>query len=263
MRIASLGHALFAATMIALGVLGLIQHDFTVIWEPVAKGVPGRELLLYVCAFVLVICGAGLFLRRTAALSARVLLAYLLFWLLVFRLPGLFRSLGVDIYWAACRTAVMVAAAWVLYAWFAEDWDKRHVGFATGDTGLHIARALYGVALIPFGISHFQYLKFTASLVPKWLPGHMAWAALTGGAFIVAGVAILIGVYARLAAALSALQMGLFLLLVWIPVVARGSLTPFQWSETVVSWALAVAGWVVAESYRGSAWLSPRAKSST
>jgi uncharacterized membrane protein len=250
MRIASLGHAVFAATMIALGLMGLTNGDFTVIWKPVPTGLPAREALAYLCAVISVVAGAGLFWTRTAALAARVLLAYLLLWLLVFRLPGLSRSLAVDVYWSACRTVVMAAAAWVLYAWFATDWDRQHLGFATGGSGLRIARALYGLAIIPFGIAHFSYVAQTAALVPGWLPGHVAWAYLTGGTFIAAGIAVLLGVYARLAAALSAVQMGLFLLVVWVPAVARGSMTAFQWDETVVTWALTAAAWMVTDSYR-------------
>jgi uncharacterized membrane protein len=251
MRIASHGHAVFAATMIAVGLLGLISGDFAPVWQPVSKSLPAREVLAYVCAFISLACGIGLFLPRIAAVAARVLVAFSLLWLLLFKARFIVADPTAAVSYETCaESAVVVAGAWVLYAWFGNDGDKQRLAFATGDKGLRIARVIYGVSMVVFGIAHFAYAKLTASLVPNWLPGPMAWAYLTGATYIAAGVAILINRYARLAAVLSAWQIGLFTLLVWVPVVVAGNIDAGKWTEFVVSCVLTAAAWVVADSYR-------------
>lgn len=243
-------HVVFAATMIVLGVLGLIEGRYAVVWQAVPKGVPGRQALLDLCAVITIAGGAGLLWRRTAAAAARLLFAYFLFWFLAVRVPGLFHSFGVDVYWAASRDAVMVVAAWLLYSSLAEAWDRHRLPVIVSDRGARMATMLYGAAIIPFGIAHFQFLPRTAGLIPAWLPAHVALAYFTGACLIVAGAAIIVGVWARLAVALSALEMGSFLLLVWVPALAARPLNAFEWGEVVTTVALTAAAWVVADSYR-------------
>jgi len=250
-RVASAGHLVFAALLIALGIQGLVTRDFTVVWQPVPKGAPARGLLVYLCAGVSLFSGVGLLRRRTARLAAAVLLGLLLLWLLLFRVRALFLASLIEGTWSFGETLVIGSAAWVLFVAFSVNpTGTSSVPFAAGDRGMRIARVLYGLGLIPFGYAHFANLRGTAALVPAPLPGHVFWACFTGATFVAAGAAIVLGVCARFAATLSAVQMGLFGLLVWVPVLAAGSAGAFSWVEFETTVALTAAAWVVADSYR-------------
>ena len=249
MRIARVGHAFFAVTMIGLGAVGLLHPDFVPLWNPVPTGLPAHELFIYLGALISLTTGIGLLVPRMAAIAARLLLATLFLWLLLFRLPNFLHEPAFDACWSVFPLMVMLAATWVLYVRFAADWDRKHLRFVSSNGGLRIARGLYGLCLIFFGVAHFVDVTDTVSLIPHWLPGHLFWAYFTGAAFIAAGIATLIGFCARLAVALSAFQLALFLFVVWIPIVAAGSKNPFQWSETILNTALLAGAWVVADSY--------------
>jgi uncharacterized membrane protein len=178
----------------------------------------------------------------------------LLGWMLAFKLPPILAAPTVEVtYESGGELAVLVAAAWVLYAEQAPAWDRRHLALVTGARGLRLARALYALALIAFGLSHFFYVGETAPLVPGWLPWPTVWACVFGGTYVAAGVALLVDVQARLAATLATLQMGLFTLLVWLPHVLAGP-SRSQWSEFTLSWTMTAGAWVIAESWRGTSW---------
>ena len=238
MRIPRWSQTFFAVTMIGIGILGLVQGAFTPTWTGVPRRVPGREGLIYLTAVLSLACGVGLLWQRTAVAAARVLAIAFLVWLLFRAWHFFLEPPSVAIWWACGDSLVMLGAAWVL----------------SGDKGLRFARAVYGLGLIPFGVAHFTFLQRTVSLVPGWLPWHTAWAYITGGAFIAAGIAVIAGVRARLAAVLVTLQLALFTLLVWVPIVTAHP-TASDWTEFVSSIVLTSAAWVVADSYR----MGPRA----
>src|SRR5438034_10070360 len=94
-------------TMMALGIAGLSKGDFTVIWQPVPKGLPGRETLVYLCALISLASGVGLVWQGTAAIAARVLLLWFLLCLLFLRLPAFSCGFTVGVYCAAVQTESM------------------------------------------------------------------------------------------------------------------------------------------------------------
>jgi uncharacterized membrane protein len=235
----------FAATMIAIGLIGFISGGFAPIWRPVPESVPARDLLAHFSSFVALATGAGLLGRRTAAPAALALFACLLLWTLAFKARFIFIApLEEGSYQSNGENVVLIAATWMLYA-----------DLAGKDAGRRIAAAAYGLALIAFGLSHFFYLGLTAPLVPKWLPGSVFWAYLTGVIYTVSGLGLLSGFATRSGALLAAVNITLITVLVWGPMVAAGRLTAMHWQETVVSWALMAASWLIAASFGGRRWI--------
>jgi hypothetical protein len=92
------------------------------------------------------------------------------------------------------------------------------------------------------------YLKNTTTLVPTWLPPNPTfWAYATALFYALAGVGLLVNRQAPLAARLMALMMGLFAVLVWIPILVAHPAVHNDWSEFAFTLLFAGAAWVVAE----------------
>ncbi|HEV7387400.1 MAG TPA: DoxX family membrane protein [Gemmatimonadaceae bacterium] len=235
----------FALGLIGLGVVSLVYGDFALQWQPVPAWIPGRTYLAYASGAVMIAAGAGLLSRRTSILSS-VLLVYTLSWLLLLKLPSVVMAPQLEYNWLGFgEIAVIVAAALIIFAKDPEQQAPSKLKFATGDDGVRIARLIFGLALIPIGLSHFVYARETIGFVPAWLPFRSGWAYLTGAAHFAAGLGVLFGVLPRLAAMLEAAMIGVFTVLVWLPLVVQ---TPNQlnWTGFFISWTIGAAAWVVA-----------------
>jgi uncharacterized membrane protein len=243
--------------MIGLGVISLIYGNSAVIWQPIPKALPGRATLIYLCAFIELGTGIGLLLRASVMLACRVLLPFLLLWLVLLKLPGLLRAPQVMVSWESFgEIAATLAGGWCLFASHAGAWEQRHLKFGVGESGIRIARVLLIAALPMFGLSHFVYHALTASLVPKWMYFPLGWTYLTGAASLAAAAGMFFGIYPRLAASLEAAMLWIITLLVWVPRVASMPRDQENWAELVISCAIASGAWLVADSYRSVPWLA-------
>jgi uncharacterized membrane protein len=247
-----------AVAIIAIGLVSLVYGNDSFVWVAIPD-MPGSATLVYLCGLVLVASGIGLLWSPYLVLACRVLIIFLLAWLVVLKLPTLLASPLEVVRWESCgETLAILAGALCLLATHAGDWEKQRVRFVVGENGIRIARYLLIAALVTFGLAHFAYAGMTASLVPKWLPFPYFWVYLTGAANIAAAAGMLFGFYPRLAANLEALMLWLFTLLVWIPRVTSTPSDQGNWTEWFLSAAIAAGAWLVAETYQGEAWKARR-----
>jgi uncharacterized membrane protein len=248
--------AIFAAAIIGLGICTLIYGNAASIWMPIPKTLPGRPVVVYICAFTMLGTGIGLLLRAFVIFACRVLLPFVLLWLALLKLPGLLRHPLVMVPWETFgETAAVSAGVWCLFAAHAGAWEQRHLKFAVGQRGIRVARLLFIAALPMFGLAHFAYLDFTASLVPKWMHYPLGWTYLTGAGSLAAAAGMLFAIYPRLAVNLEAAMLWIFTLLVWVPTVVSAPNNQDDWSELLTSWSIAAGAWLVADTYRSVPWL--------
>ncbi len=107
-----------------------------------------------------------------------------------------------------------------------------------------IAEILFALAILAFGVMHLQYGK-AGSGVPAYMPGHPSiWIYVTGVAFILAAVAIVINKYKRLACYLLALMIVILILTVRLqPALNQGLL-----ERPLLDGAIAMAAIIIGNS---------------
>src|SRR6202158_5044175 len=106
----------FAVGMIGLGILALVYGDFALVWQPVAPWIPGRTGLASGAGLIMLFGGVGLLLRATAAWSARILVPYLIVWLLL-KVPALVVAPQLEAVWLGVgELAVLLAGGLILFA---------------------------------------------------------------------------------------------------------------------------------------------------
>ena len=252
MRIAALGHLLFAIGLAGLGVLSLGSGDFAYTWQPVPDWVGWRQGLAYVSGVLLLGVGVGMLVRRTARPSTLIMTIYLTTWVLLLQLPRVVHApTNVGMWLGFCESSVLVCGGWILFLSLAgpkREFARRFL------SSPRVPRLLFGACCVVLGLSHFVYVTGTAAMVPAWLPDRVAFAYLTGAGHFAAGFAILFSVIPRLAATLEASMISSFVLLVHVPGVFSAPGSRLQWTMLFVASALAGAAWVVVGSLRASPW---------
>jgi uncharacterized membrane protein len=240
---------IYGLGIMALGVACLVFRDFDP-GQPVPLTFPFRITLVYAAGTLMVVAAAAVEWRRTTAWGAAILTAYYAICVLLlmngrvlltgFAAYGTYEEISMQVALTVGGLVVFVQAAQI---------DARIDGRLTARLK-RIGQLAFGVCALIWGGAHFIYMNLTAPLVPKWLPlGQFFWGYLTGVFFIAAGLAILTGLQARLAAILLTVMIASFGLLANAPMLVANPYSHWNWTESILNFALTGAAWVVADSF--------------
>ncbi len=242
MKTAMYGRMVLGASAVLLGAIALIWHDADT-WQTLIQiwKLPSGITIGGCLMFAQIAGGIGIQFPRTERLASIVLtIVYLLFSLAcvpgILAAPAVYERYGsfFEQFCALCGAIALVAASGLNAA----------LAKALGQA----ARLGLGACVISFTLGQIIYFRYTAQMVPGWIPPNPRfWAIFTTIAFALAAMAILINRLARLAMRLMTLMLALFGLLVWIPRLIAHPRAHFNWSELGLTFLITGAAWVVAD----------------
>jgi uncharacterized membrane protein YphA (DoxX/SURF4 family) len=248
-----LGVYVYGLATVAAGIMDLIWGDFDPSHQPIqafGDHIPGRTIFAYITALWMIAGGIAILRRRSARTGAAALaviyFVFAVFWLprfytaplvLGFRIPVLIGVLG------GFGTQLIVSAAGALI------WASLATRDSTWSRTVLIARWIFGLCSIDFGLAHLTDIKDNIVYVPTWMPlGREFWVIATGICFILAGLAILSGTLDVLAPRLLALMLLVFSALRLVPSIFAFPHSHDVWGGNAYQLAAVAAAWILAET---------------
>jgi uncharacterized membrane protein len=259
-RLIQLGRILFGIAIAGLGVEHLVCawrgiFDSTrfagVTVVPVIPWVPAHAWLACVVGLILIMTGLSLVVNVKAR-QAAILLGIAWFLAVLFlQATRLIASHFAERTVFFETLAICGAALTLAGALPAEAGSSQRPNIAL-DWLIKSGPCLFAISSIVFGVDHFMFAKFVASLIPPWIPWHLFWAYFTGVVFIATGVGIAIRWLGRFLASMLGLMFLLWFLLLHVPRVlgmagiAGAPHNPNEWSSAIIALAMCGGSWICA-----------------
>lgn len=247
------GITLYGLASFACGIMDFVWRDFDSSHQPIqafGDHIPGREIMAYITAIVMIAGGVAILWRRSARAGAAAL-AITYFMFAIFWLPRLYTAPLVLGYRISVYIGVLAGVGMELIA-FAGG-ALVYASLATRSSAwprtILITRWIFGLCSIDFGVNHLIDIRDNLIYVPKWMPfGAEFWIILTGTCFVLAGLALLSGIQDVLAARLLALMFLAFNLFALPQFIFANPHKHAAWGGNAFNLALVAANWILADS---------------
>ena len=257
-RLLTAGRVIFA-----LGIAGLgLQHFFfpgirPVFVPPFFEGLANATPLVYLSGIGLIAAGGFILVNFKAKSTLLILSVVFLLLFLMLHIPSnLIQDLISPGAWTNALKVLAFSGGALIIAGSYEDDEVNQPSALNGTLGKLIpaGRFFFGIMLIVFGIDHFLYAQFVATLIPDWIGGNMFWTYFAAVALIGSGVSLITKIKISLISTLIGIMIFIWFLILHIP---RAVATPEldngnEITSVFQALAFSGVGFVLASIYRRS-----------
>ncbi|MEO8415661.1 MAG: hypothetical protein ABI472_18505 [Ginsengibacter sp.] len=218
------GRAFYGIGLAGIGLQQFIYADFRpVILPEWPSWIPWLTAWAYLAGTALIIAGAVIIFSKKARKTALVLGVAFLFFFVAFHLTyQLFfspYSFHLGLWTDPLKELAFSGGAFVIAGSYPEEKllaDKSPVDNLM-DAFIAIGSIFFSVTMIVFGMDHFLYTEFVATLVPGWMPWHVFWTYFAGVALIGAGICIIFKIQLKLVGLLLGIMLFIWFVILHIP----------------------------------------------
>jgi uncharacterized membrane protein len=220
-KLLTAGRICFALGIAGLGLQQFLYPGFRPVFVPGwFQLLANSQPLVYLFSILLIIA-SGCILFNVKAKSALLILAvvFLLSFLLLHIPSNLAQNLISPGAWTnALKILAFSGGALILAGSFDDDESVKPSALnRTLGKLIPLGRFFFGVMLIVFGIDHFLYAQFVATLVPAWIGGNIFWTYVAAIALIGSGVSLITKIKISLVSLLMGTMIFIWFLVLHIP----------------------------------------------
>ncbi len=233
------GQLLFGIAVTAFGVEIFAFHNSLSGFMPLPEAL-NQPPWIYVLGILLMTCGISIifsFRQKQMSLALAVLLFLLCLWLHV---PGVVANIANGGKWTVIFEMIALAAGALLVAA-----NPQSVNDAGNNRSTNINRTLYNtgrflfaLSLLVFGILHFVYGEYIATLIPVWMPAHLFWAYFIGVGFTATAISLFFSFFVPFSASLLAVMFFLWVIVLHAPRTFAAPHIEPEWTSLFIALAM-------------------------
>ena len=249
MSILKISRLSFILSVIAFGLLHFALDNYMTS-KPAAEYSMTFTLIGFIFRILLIVFALGIMVSDRPHVPATSLGVLLLAWTCIRHVPLLITNFKDPGEWNSTGMAIaMAGGAFLVGDSFSRERSNDQIFFRSMTSPSlamsYSGRLLFGIPMCVFGIQHFLYSDFIASLIPSWIPETLFWTYGTGAALIAAGCLIIVRIQIRWTATLLGTMLLHWLILVHFPKIIARPQDAYEWTSALQACALGASAFIL------------------